>query len=158
MAHDTIANRDFFQNPPRARIDYEQMFRDEFPTVKITYFGGRFTRGGSMRGGNVMINDHDTFSRDRKNWKYWFERWHYPYGMWTCQDGREVLFNRQYKPIWQRINGTVTQADLKEFVHWTKQGWFFDDSRKNIHTPAGQRGLDAVLTAFKAGKPVTTPL
>ena len=24
----------------------------------------------------------------------------YPYGKWTCEDGREVLFNRRYKPIW----------------------------------------------------------
>jgi hypothetical protein len=25
-----------------------------------------------------------------------------PYGKWTCPDGREVLFNRFYEPIWQR--------------------------------------------------------
>jgi hypothetical protein len=25
-----------------------------------------------------------------------------PYGSWTRADGREVLFNRHYQPIWQR--------------------------------------------------------
>ena len=24
----------------------------------------------------------------------------YPYGRWTCADGRQVLFNRGYNPIW----------------------------------------------------------
>jgi hypothetical protein len=29
-----------------------------------------------------------------------FVRWaYYPYGKWTCEDGREILFNRYYKPI-----------------------------------------------------------
>jgi len=32
-----------------------------------------------------------------------FKRWHeLPYGMWTCADGRQVLFNRFYEPILQR--------------------------------------------------------
>ena len=28
-----------------------------------------------------------------------------PYGIWTCPDGREVLFNRDYEPIWERRPG-----------------------------------------------------
>jgi hypothetical protein len=29
-----------------------------------------------------------------------FTRWAlFPYGRWTCQDGRAVLFNRWYEPI-----------------------------------------------------------
>jgi hypothetical protein len=34
-----------------------------------------------------------------------YEKWKYaaPYGKWTCADGREVLFNRLYWPILQRI-------------------------------------------------------
>lgn len=33
----------------------------------------------------------------------WF--FSFPYGKWTCADGREVLFNRDYCPIWQRRPG-----------------------------------------------------
>src|ERR1019366_697539 len=32
-------------------------------------------------------------------------RYRMPFGKWTCADGREVLFNRNYKPIWQRYPG-----------------------------------------------------
>lgn len=32
-----------------------------------------------------------------------------PYGKWTCEDGSEVLFNRDYCPPWKRSpDGTVT--------------------------------------------------
>jgi hypothetical protein len=51
-----------------------------------------------------------------------------PYGKWTCEDGREVLFNRYYKPIWQRAaDGTVSRASRDEWVKWLKQEWFYDD-------------------------------
>lgn len=39
-----------------------------------------------------------------------------PYGKWTCKDGREVIFNREYQPIYQRINGEVSYADRDEYV------------------------------------------
>ena len=47
-----------------------------------------------------------------------FTRWAlFPYGRWTCQDGRAVLFNRWYEPIWQRLpDGTVEAADGREWV------------------------------------------
>jgi hypothetical protein len=59
-----------------------------------------------------------------------FLRWNdYPYGKWTCADGREVLFNRWYEPIWQRLPGAVwaREADPQEWVPWEKQEWFYDD-------------------------------
>jgi hypothetical protein len=57
------------------------------------------------------------------------EQWHrQPYGIWTCADGRQVMFNRQYKPMWQRLpDGRVALADPSEWVHWQKQDWFYDD-------------------------------
>jgi hypothetical protein len=39
-----------------------------------------------------------------------------PYGKWTCKSGREVIFNREYQPILQRINGTLSYADRNEWV------------------------------------------
>jgi hypothetical protein len=59
-------------------------------------------------------------------------RWFYlPYGQWSCPDGREVLFNRCYEPIWQRRPGEApARADPKEWVKWEKQTWFYDDGHR----------------------------
>lgn len=52
-----------------------------------------------------------------------------PYGVWSCADGREVIFNRQYHPMYEReINGKWARADPGEWVHWTKQTFLYDDS------------------------------
>lgn len=51
-----------------------------------------------------------------------------PYGVWTCPDGREVLFNRWYEPLWQRGPGDVppTAADPREWVEFQRQTWFYN--------------------------------
>jgi hypothetical protein len=50
----------------------------------------------------------------------------YPYGLWTCSDGRQVLFDRNYKPRWQRYPGQpATLANPDEWIPWVKQEWFF---------------------------------
>lgn len=38
------------------------------------------------------------------------------YGIWTTEDGREVVFNREYQPILQRVNGVNKFADPSEFI------------------------------------------
>jgi len=51
-----------------------------------------------------------------------------PYGIWTCRDGRQVLFNRHYDPIWWRYPGQpATAADPNEWVMWIEQDFFFND-------------------------------
>ena len=51
-----------------------------------------------------------------------------PYGKWTCTDGTEVLFNRDYRPIWKRHpNGVVVAADPDEWVKFAKQEYLFGD-------------------------------
>jgi hypothetical protein len=51
-----------------------------------------------------------------------------PYGLWVCGDGREVLYNRGYEPIWQRLpGGTPTMVDPREWVPWQEQSWFYHD-------------------------------
>lgn len=51
-----------------------------------------------------------------------------PYGMWTCEDGREVLFDRYYQPIWERRPGaTVTLADPYERVDFSEQTYFWSE-------------------------------
>ena len=39
-----------------------------------------------------------------------------PYGIWTCVDDRQVVFNREYQPILQRVNGVNSYADPGEWV------------------------------------------
>jgi hypothetical protein len=49
-----------------------------------------------------------------------------PYGAWTCADGRRVLFNWRYEPIWQCTgDGAVARADPTERVPWAEQEWFY---------------------------------
>lgn len=52
-----------------------------------------------------------------------------PYGRWTCADGREVLFNRFYEPIYQRLPGKkACEADPLERVPFMSQEWFYLDA------------------------------
>lgn len=43
-------------------------------------------------------------------------RLYLPYGKWKCADGREVLFNRDYCPIWQRSSDGIATS-IKPDVH-----------------------------------------
>jgi hypothetical protein len=78
-----------------------------------------------------------------------------PYGKWTCPDGREVLFNRFYEPIWQRHpEQPPLTADPLERVPWEGQEWFYDDA-----TPARQKILrgEAVLAEWNIPLPPRSP-
>jgi hypothetical protein len=50
-----------------------------------------------------------------------------PYGKWTCEDGTEYLFNRDYEPFLQRKNGEITSCDRTARIPWKEQEWFFHD-------------------------------
>jgi hypothetical protein len=54
-----------------------------------------------------------------------------PYGMWTTESGEEVLFNREYRPIWRRKLNEMPATPIKEF-EWVEDikstKFFFDDS------------------------------
>lgn len=53
-----------------------------------------------------------------------------PYGMWTCFDGRQVLFNREYQPILEKKDDKTGYCDHSEWVDnatiETTQ-YFYDD-------------------------------
>ena len=63
----------------------------------------------------------------RPPWKHLLLRRVLPYGMWTCDNGREVLFNRNYSPIWQRISVVVSAVCPSDRIPWKEQMWFFKD-------------------------------
>lgn len=72
-----------------------------------------------------------------------------PYGMWTCADGREVLFNRGYRPLWQRRPGqAATRADHGEWVPFNRQSWFYTDHNPPWRSPATRRLCEATLAAW----------
>lgn len=49
-----------------------------------------------------------------------------PYGVWACADGREVLFNRRYVPLFERRpGGPVSAANPAEWVPFVRQAWFY---------------------------------
>lgn len=54
-----------------------------------------------------------------------------PYGQWTCEDGREVLFNREYQPILEIRDGVRAYCDHNEWVGKhspiVKTQYFYDD-------------------------------
>lgn len=61
--------------------------------------------------------------------KQHYERTLMPYGKWTCKDGRELLFDRDYVPICQRYPGKEAQpADPAERVQW-----YFDQCMAEIN-------------------------
>jgi hypothetical protein len=78
---------------------------------------------------------------ERRRYRYpeWgtrFEKWRWwaPYGMWTCADGRRVLFNRDYVPIYERRPGKLGRiADHDEYVPWVRQEWFYDGGNSPVN-------------------------
>lgn len=77
-----------------------------------------------------------------------FERWNdMPYGVWTCGDGREVVFNRFYEPLFQRWRDTTVQpADPREWVkNIVGQEWFYDDTGSEAKK---RRAGNAVLATW----------
>ena len=80
-----------------------------------------------------------------------------PYGMFTCADGREVLFDRNYKPLMQRIGGTVTAADREEWVPWVLQRFFFDDVDPPWRSAATRSRCEAVLAEWRGGPRADVP-
>jgi hypothetical protein len=82
-----------------------------------------------------------------------FDRWlaSAPYGMWTCGDGREVLFNRFYAPIAERPSSTSSarRSDTYAWVKWIRQEHFFHDgSFRPAVRAATMIKLNAILAAW----------
>ena len=63
-----------------------------------------------------------------------------PYGKWSLQDGYEVLFNRDYCPIWQRsASGEVTRIDPETDVPFEDEEFYFGDGSTPWNSKSGSR-------------------
>lgn len=72
-----------------------------------------------------------------------------PYGVWTRRQGGLVLFDRQYRPMWQASpDGQVTEADPAERVDFTGQRWLWNGS-----TPRREREAITAATLRAWGVP-----
>lgn len=70
-----------------------------------------------------------------------------PYGKFICQDGSEVLHNRDYRPLWKKeLDGTVTPINSETYIEHYKQEGFFNEQ----NTPAWGN----VDTIQKIGLPI----
>jgi hypothetical protein len=52
------------------------------------------------------------------------------YGKWTTANGREVVYNRRYRPIWHRLSAGEpwSRAEYAEFVRdIVGHEWFYND-------------------------------
>jgi hypothetical protein len=66
-----------------------------------------------------------------------------PYGCWRCTDGREVLFNRRYRPILERRPGQSVRAiAAHQWVLWVQQIWFYNEQTPE---PVRRQRTNAVL-------------
>jgi hypothetical protein len=71
-----------------------------------------------------------------------------PYGMWTQEDGTEVLFNRSYRPMWKRTpEGEVSKTSgwVDEIV---KVQHYYDDWTPPYRSDATRIKCQAVLDAW----------
>jgi len=65
-----------------------------------------------------------------------------PYGKWICEDGREVLFNRDYTPIWQRSsNGWGELIEPETNVLFASSSYYYDDRSAPYYNNEQTRAL-----------------
>lgn len=78
----------------------------------------------------LMTREEATVLRDQSEGSFFIPmRFVLPYGKWTCTDGKEILFNRDYCPIWYRDkDGFVDTLDPATWIEFEKQEWFFGDT------------------------------
>lgn len=90
--------------------------------------------------------------RDQQTRRFPPMRYSLPYGQWRCRDGREILFNREYRAIWERHPGQAARrANLDEWVEDSiDQQWFFDDGNPPWIVGATARRCNDILRAFGA--------
>lgn len=56
------------------------------------------------------------------------QRLYLPYGKWKCADGKEILFNRDYCPIWEKLaNGEVKNISPDVTVPYKIIEAYYDD-------------------------------
>jgi hypothetical protein len=91
-----------------------------------------------------------------RNWGAHLMRQELPYGVWICDDGAEVLFNRDCSPIWRRTpDGQVAPAHPQQKIEYVAHKWFFHDSSPPWRDRRCRKHCEKVLDDFKCGRPLS---
>lgn len=82
-----------------------------------------------------------------------------PYGLWRLENGREILFNRAYQPIWERApEAPPKPADRNEWVQGASCAqviFFYDDACVPYRDSNTRKSCEEVLRQFQNGEQVT---
>jgi crotonobetainyl-CoA:carnitine CoA-transferase CaiB-like acyl-CoA transferase len=115
----------------------------------FVHMAWRKPRGGGSAYPHVVFTDLKPPPRPTKH--DLFRQW-LPYGKWTCADGREVLFSRGYRPIWERVTAgsQARRADPEERVPYMQQVWFYGDGDPPHYNKNTLARCLAVLKTFGA--------
>ena len=73
-----------------------------------------------------------------------------PYGRWTCADGRQVLFNREFQCIWQRASeqAPATAINPHEYIPFVAQEFFYDNVNPTWVSHATRQKCLGILAAW----------
>lgn len=67
-----------------------------------------------------------------------------PYGKWSCVDGSEVLFNRDYSPIWERsVTGKISPISPDTYIQYINTVHYFDSGSAPYY--GNQRSLETCM-------------
>ena len=73
-------------------------------------------------------------------------RLYLPYGVWTEHDGSEVIFARDYKPLWRiRVDGAVERLEPWLWIHFKKESHLSEDAYTPWRTPGLKERLEEWL-------------
>jgi len=82
-----------------------------------------------------------------------------PYGIWTQADGTEVMFNREYEPIWKRRPGEpATKVTKFEWVPHVRQDYLYLVGDGHGPYPDLRKQLLRAEGDFAAGRELQLPI
>ena len=71
-----------------------------------------------------------------------------PYGKWICSGGREVLFNRNYKPLLERNGNCLSFANPNETIKNINEIFYYDDGCPPYENKESLRRCADILIEF----------
>lgn len=131
---------------PGTWIRLKKTFGDLSDLAQVVHYEGRAVRL-LTDGGDAVLRAREEIALLPEQPTEIFERRRIalPYGKWTCADGRQVLFNRNYKPIWQRASdGSISPGDTEEWVAFAEQEHFYGPD----HLPWADENTSELLVAM----------
>lgn len=72
-----------------------------------------------------------------------------PYGIWECEGGYSVLFNRRYWPLRVKTpEGRILPIDPDCWIKFTKQSWFYKDGNAPAVNATTKARCESILAEW----------